>query len=182
LDVLDYRPSQLELVPDLVLVEGKNDFYTLRYAFRCILKCSPELCIAPGGGAGSFDPIIRLYVGWAKNFIVLLDGDREGAVRQRERYEKEFGELVKPRLFTLTDALPELGDSSIESVFDPEERLQIQRVGAPESKEFDKKQFNRAVQEACLRSIEVQLGNATKEKLRTLHKFLVDKLAEKRST
>ena len=31
LDVLDYRPGELENVPNVVMVEGKNDFYTLKY-------------------------------------------------------------------------------------------------------------------------------------------------------
>jgi len=31
LDVLDYRPSKLENVPNVVMIEGKNDFYALKY-------------------------------------------------------------------------------------------------------------------------------------------------------
>ena len=37
LDVLDYRPSALENIPDVVMVEGKNDFYTLKYIKEIIL-------------------------------------------------------------------------------------------------------------------------------------------------
>ena len=38
LDVLDHKPSQLELVSDVVMAEGKNDFYTLTYMNEIILE------------------------------------------------------------------------------------------------------------------------------------------------
>ena len=65
LDLLDYRPSQLELVPDVVLVEGKTDFYLLRYAHE-LLDLGGEIKLVPGTGAGALDPLIRLYVGWGQ--------------------------------------------------------------------------------------------------------------------
>ena len=53
LDVLDYRPSQLEMVPDLIMVEGKNDYYTLRYMNEVIFDNAVDgLHISPGGGSG----------------------------------------------------------------------------------------------------------------------------------
>lgn len=37
LDVLDYAPSALELVPDAVMVEGKSDYYFLRFYQELVL-------------------------------------------------------------------------------------------------------------------------------------------------
>ena len=95
LDVLDYEPSQLEMVPDVVLVEGKNDFYTLAYMRKIIgVDKSSDIQMVPGNGAGSLDSIIRLYLGWAKNFVTLLDSDSEGE-NQKQRYMKMFGPMWK---------------------------------------------------------------------------------------
>jgi AAA domain, putative AbiEii toxin, Type IV TA system len=52
LDLLDYRPSLLEPVPNVVLVEGKSDFYLLRYAHE-ILRFGADVKLVPGTGAGS---------------------------------------------------------------------------------------------------------------------------------
>ena len=38
LDVLDYNPARLENVPDVVMVEGKNDYYTRSYAVEAKLR------------------------------------------------------------------------------------------------------------------------------------------------
>lgn len=101
LELLEYRPSDLEPVPNVVLVEGKSDFYFLRYAVD-VLGVTPSVKLVPGGGAGTLDPLIRLHVGWGKSFIVLLDDDPEGR-KQRDRYVKAFGPLVQGRCLTLAD-------------------------------------------------------------------------------
>src|SRR5258708_7876362 len=54
LDLLDYQPSFLEPVPNVVLVEGKSDFYILRYIGEVVGVASPIKTV-PGTGAGSLD-------------------------------------------------------------------------------------------------------------------------------
>lgn len=95
LDLLDYQPSRLEPVPDVVLVEGKSDFYLLRYAAE-VLALNNDLKLVPGTGAGALDPLIRLHIGWGKSFVILIDGDAEG-IKQQQRYEAEFGRIVDAR-------------------------------------------------------------------------------------
>ncbi|MEI9910984.1 MAG: AAA family ATPase [Bacteroidota bacterium] len=56
LDVLDYTPSNLESLPNCVLVEGKNDFYTLAYFQEVILSKATKLNIAPSTGSGNLTP------------------------------------------------------------------------------------------------------------------------------
>ncbi len=75
LDLLDYRPSVVEPVPDVVLVEGKSDFYLLRYAID-VLGLTPDLHLVPGTGAGTLDALIRLHIGWGSftDRTVLLPG------------------------------------------------------------------------------------------------------------
>jgi hypothetical protein len=82
-------------VEDLVLVEGKGDFYILRWADYAFGPTG--LHFYPGGGAGSLDDVIALYVAWSRNFIVLLDSDVEGQ-SQRDKYVERFGEVVRDRI------------------------------------------------------------------------------------
>lgn len=58
LDVLDYRAGELENLPDVVMVEGKNDFYTLMYFRDKVLGVtSPNLM--PGNGSGSLESVMN---------------------------------------------------------------------------------------------------------------------------
>lgn len=156
LDVLQYRPSQLEIVPSLVLVEGKNDFYTLRW-FQCLSECPSALSrmhFAPGTGAGSLDTLITLYLGWGAEFVVLLDGDGEGK-RQRQRYDKKFGSMVAGRLRTLDEVGG--GAGSMESMFTDADRDAILHAVGYEGGSVSKQVFNACVQEACARRLQVTL-------------------------
>ena len=103
LDRLDYQPSRLEPIPNIVILEGKNDWYVLRYFEKIILKRSIGLNFYPGAGRDKLGEIIRLYLAWGKHFIVLLDGD--DGVKSKGRYVKEFGDFVKDRIFTIKDVL-----------------------------------------------------------------------------
>lgn len=64
LDVLEYRPSNLELALDAVFVEGKNDSYTLALAALQLGLDISEACLIPGTGSGNLETPIRLYLGW----------------------------------------------------------------------------------------------------------------------
>ncbi len=74
LDRLDYQPSIVEPIPNIVILEGKNDWYTFRY-FEDLLKRNNKLNFYPGAGRDKLYDIIRLYLSWGKSFVVLLDGD-----------------------------------------------------------------------------------------------------------
>ena len=145
LDVLDYKPSRLEMVEDVVMVEGKNDFYTLAY-MQMILN-QETLHLMPGTGSGNLDEVIRLYIGWAKNFIVLLDSDAAGK-KEKTRYLANFGPILNGRLFTLEDVDPILNGKSLEQAFAPADRKDA-IAAVYSSSTYTKTRFNRAIQE-CL--------------------------------
>ena len=113
LDLLGYQPSSLEPVPNVVLVEGKSDFYLLRYMAE-ILGVDSDVKTVPGTGASSLDSLIQLHIGWGKSFLILLDGDAEGT-KQRERYEQEFGPMIKERCVLLPDIC---GESEVKEAED----------------------------------------------------------------
>lgn len=88
LEALDYAPSDLEFVEPAVLVEGKSDFYVFAY-FSRVLALS-GLRFMPSSGADDLGPLIALYLGWGKKFILLLDGDPKGK-SSRAKYVDDFG-------------------------------------------------------------------------------------------
>jgi ABC-type Mn2+/Zn2+ transport system ATPase subunit len=174
LDVLDYVPTRLDLVSDAVMVEGKLDFFALRY-MQHLLKLS-ELCFIPGTGAGSLDTAIRLYVGWGRNFLVLLDGDLEGEA-QKTRYVNLFGPLVTDRLFTLANFNPLWAKRGIERMFTPDDALKIQKNVFPDTDQFNKGLFGKSIQELMITARPVSLSKGTLDGFTTLFTALISSLS-----
>lgn len=75
LDRLEVKPSLLELRDGATLVEGKSDFYILRYMADRLGK---NVVIVPAFGSTTFDVLIPLLMGFAKRFWILLDSDDAG--------------------------------------------------------------------------------------------------------
>lgn len=146
LDVLDYSPGQLENVPNVVMLEGKNDFYTLKYFQDIVLKRKDSLNLMPGGGAGHLDNAIRLYLAWGRNFVVILDGDTAGK-DEKKRYHELFGLLVAERIFTLEDIDATWKKARMESLVEPSDQMAIQTAVYTTTAKFNKTHFNRAIQE-----------------------------------
>jgi hypothetical protein len=99
LDVLDYSPTNLDPIPRVVMLEGKNDFFTLSYFNEVIFGNKYSLSFVPGISASNLDPVIMLYVGWGLSFLVLLDSDKEGK-SQKVRYSDLFGPVVENKIIT----------------------------------------------------------------------------------
>jgi hypothetical protein len=164
LDLLDYRPSLLEPVPEVVLVEGKSDFYLLRYAQE-ILGLGADVKLVPGLGAGSFGPLITLHVGWGKSFVVLLDGDAEGK-KQAERYESEFGPVVAGRCLLLPDLCGDQSVKGAESLLDDADRhAMVGAIFTGKQSGSAKKLLSQAIMELYARREAVALGQASTERL-----------------
>jgi hypothetical protein len=177
LDVLDYAPSQLELVPSVVMVEGKTDFYFLAYFQEVVLagEDGERLNFLPGGGAGTLDGAIQLYLGWGRPFVAMLDSDRAG-VREAKRYVDKFGPILSPRLLTLAEATGDSSAKGIESLLSDRDRLAIQRVTDPTATVFDKKAFARGVQEALAGQKMVSVSVSGKRKVLRLFRTLEARL------
>jgi hypothetical protein len=88
LDRLEVVPSRFDMQRASIILEGKSDYYVLRYA--AIATGSTDLPLLPGLGAGTFGALAALHVGWNLNFLFVLDGDRQGRV-ERDRYINEYG-------------------------------------------------------------------------------------------
>ncbi|MES2381287.1 MAG: AAA family ATPase [Bacteroidota bacterium] len=175
LDVLDYSPSNLESLPNCVFMEGKNDFYTLEYFQEVILKKTTRVNIAPSTGSGNLDTLISLYIAWGKEFIVLLDSDKEG-VNQKNRYIEKFGIMVEPRIFTLEDINKVWKKFKMENMFDKNEALKFQLIAYPSSTSLNKTHFNRTIQECLINKRNFEFDNQTKNNFEKIFSFLEKKL------
>jgi predicted ATP-dependent endonuclease of OLD family len=89
LDLLNVKASKIEDVKNAVIMEGKDDFYTINYFNKLFCDTPYDFCIVPGTGAEKEDAIIRLYMAWAKKFIIVLDGDDDGK-KAAENYKKDY--------------------------------------------------------------------------------------------
>lgn len=175
LDVLDYRPTLLESVPNVVMLEGKNDFYMFML-LRNHVSSTNTLHLLPGTGAGSLDAVIQLYIGWARNFIVLLDSDSEGE-KQKSRYVDKFGPVMERRVLTLADLDSSFAAMGMEKMLEPSDRLAIQESAYPTASTYRKVLFARAVQEAVALKRKFHLSSATLERTSTLLQGVADRLA-----
>jgi len=171
LDLLDYRPSVLEPIPTVVLVEGESDFYLLRYV-RDVLGVPTDLHFVPGTGAGSLDAVIRLHVGWAKPFVVLLDGDNEGS-KQRTRYIAEFGPILGDRCLLLPEVAGDSACKEAEDLLTAEDKTALlQAVHGETTPRPTKKSVNNAIMELFVGRVEVALADATMSRFAKLHEAL----------
>lgn len=179
LDVLDYVPSRLELVPDAVMVEGKSDFYLLAYYETMVLRLpgNERLRFMPGGGAGTLDDVIQLYLGWSRPFVALLDSDKAGRA-EAERYLGKFGAILKPHLLELAEVSGDNSAKGIESQLTLADKLAFQRVVDETASSFRKKAFAFGVQEALVSGRSVKLSADAKRALGKITKALRVRLTE----
>ena len=114
LDRLEVVPSRFDAQRASIVLEGKSDYYILRYAMEMLEM--RELPLMPGLGAGTFGALAALHVGWNLNFLFVLDGDRKGK-SERDRYSLEFG-IPLNRLSTIDELVG--GVKEIEDILDDE--------------------------------------------------------------
>lgn len=119
LDRLQVMPSRFDMQNASVIVEGKSDYYILRYAAKLFKK--PDLPLLPGIGAGTFGALVALHVGWNLKFLFVLDGDKQGKA-DKDKYKK-FG-LPNERAMTISELVT--GITVIEDLLDKEALAIIQ--------------------------------------------------------
>jgi len=175
LDVLDYSPSNLENVPNCVFLEGKNDYYTLTYFNEVIFNNKYELNLAPSTGSGNLDTLISLYIGWGKEFIILLDSDKAGN-NQKSRYIKKFGIIVEQRIYTLEDINQTWVKKGSEKLFENSEALKFQQTSYPDSTKYNKTHFNRTIQESLINKRDFNFSQETKDNIEKILVFLTEKI------
>lgn len=172
LDTLEYQPGLLEKVPSVIITEGKNDYYTLRYINEVLLKNKyKKIHLLPGAGCNKNHSIIQLYLGWNKPFMVLLDADKAGKKAVKE-YASTFGDIIKQNIKTYNDFVPEIGDVAMEDIFTETEKLAITQHFEEFAIKFKKSTFNTAIQTALVNKEVIELSEETLNKFDSLLKQL----------
>lgn len=172
LDTLDYQPGLLEAVPNVIITEGKNDCYTLRYINEVILENRySNIHLIPGVGCGKNNTIIQLYMGWNKPFMVLLDADKPSK-DAKNSYIKTFGDIIKHYIKTYDQIVTEIGNVAMEDIFTEEEKLAITQRFNETATEYKKSEFNTAIQTALINKEVIELSEETLNKFDSLLKAL----------
>lgn len=117
LDVLDYKPAELEFSEKVQILEGKTDYFAVKYFIDVIFKKHKEkdnfqkIKITPCmNGASGMDTLISLYLGWGYDFKIILDADskKNGAGKEHQkRYIEEYG--LKKNKFYVGMILMQIG-------------------------------------------------------------------------
>lgn len=175
LDVLDYVPSDFDNINNAILMEGKNDFYTLKYFKENILNNSDNFSFIPSTGAGNLDTLISLYIGWGKNFIILLDSDKEGQ-KQKDRYIKLYGDYISAQVFTLGDIDNSWINHKMEDLFSVANRDSLQLSKYPDTKYYKKTFLNRTIQEYLINKENFEFDESTKSNFKKVLDFFKNKL------
>jgi ABC-type branched-subunit amino acid transport system ATPase component len=158
LDRLEVVPSRFDLQKSSVVVEGKSDYYILRYAIQCFkLK---GLNMIPGVGAGTFGALVALSLGWGLNSLFILDGDKQGK-KERERYIKEYG-IPESRICLINEFAPDI--KVIEDLVDHEGRKIIAGTLGIKDGALTKSQIGRFFQEQLAGSKCLDLGKSFEKK------------------
>lgn len=173
LDVLDHVPSKLEFIPDIIVTEGKNDFYLLKYIYEVVLGGNKSLNLVPSTSSSNFSSIVSLYLGWNRKFVLLLDADKEGK-KQKEKYLNDFGEILHDKIFLLSDVDGSWDGMELEDLIEEKNKLDIQSSCYPSSTVYNKTHFNRSIQEQYLKNVAVDIGTVGQQRFRKLIDFLKD--------
>ncbi len=177
LDTLDYVPNNLEYIPDAIMVEGKNDFYLLKYFYEKNPSQSDSIGILPGTGSGALDPLIALYLGWGRNFVILLDDDAAGR-KEKDRYLREWN-LSREQVFTLGDISENWAGLELEGLIANEDRSTIckDHYDGKDVTALTKKDICRAIQEKLLKGEEGAFSPESTKGFSQLYEALKMKLS-----
>ena len=128
LDCLEYRPSRLELVPKLIVVEGKGDFYCYSYFFTKQFIGEFDFRIYPSTGSTSSHFAVSMYLGWNRDFIVLLDSDH-GGTSAKEKLLRKLGLVAEPFVYTLADVCETFNSYTLEDLIKEDVHKSIEVIG-----------------------------------------------------
>lgn len=168
LDALDYKPSSVEPIPSICILEGKTDWYTFKYFQEIILKDKKEYNFYPGAGVTKLWDIIRIYLSWGKEFLIIIDSDPAGE-DAKSTYIEEFGNFIEDRIFTLNDILKISGTT--EEIISNDDKKVICNEVFGESL-IKKKILNQAINKLLAEKRSVKISKQTKDNFKKLFKFI----------
>ena len=167
MDALEYSPSRLAPGSQAILIEGKTDYYCLELFKRYLNIESTELCLFPGGGSGTLDPLISILAGWGSNFLIVLDGDASG-ISESKRYREKFEKIVDGKIFTLSEILEKSTKTLIENLISNADKEKIRKKYFSDEAKLTKKLLHKAIQELLFDSRKFDFDESTTTNFREL--------------
>ncbi|HTB06103.1 MAG TPA: AAA family ATPase [Bacteroidia bacterium] len=182
LDALEYTPSAIEPIPNIVITEGKFDWYAFKYFSEIVFGKKHQINLYPGAGKDQLYDIIRLYLSWGKDFLVILDGDIPGQ-QAKKKYVEEFGEYIRNKVFTIKDILGLEAD--LEGLFEDSDKEKIIKgvLGNKTINLIDrgktKSQLNLAISHLLVDKKQINMGASTSDNFNRIFEFIHKKQASK---
>jgi predicted ATP-dependent endonuclease of OLD family len=158
LDTLEVRPSSFDYKVGGIIVEGKSDYYFIKYA--CLVLKKDVGPIFPARGAGTLGAIVSLHRGWGLPVRVVFDSDR-GGKDGKTNLVRELS--IQPEEMTELNILVK-GATHIEDIID--EVDQVQLIG--DATGGNKLALLRAVQENLAAGRVPKHNDKTKAQMRQL--------------
>ena len=172
LDRLEVVPSRFDIQKDSVVLEGKSDYYILRYGAEMIGEES--FALLPGGGAGTFGALISLSVGWNLNMLFMLDGDTKGK-EERERYVNNYG-LSENKVVTIDQINNKV--RVIEDLLNDEARKIISNKLKLGNESLTKNHIRQYFQESLARNEIHSLGSNFENNIRKIFNTLEEQISK----
>lgn len=169
LDRLQIVPDKFSIDRRSVILEGKSDYYILRYASK--LLSMDDLSFLPGLGAGTLGALVALCTGWNLNYLFVLDSDSAGR-RERDKYLRDFA-LPEKSISVLSDYVDDV--SVIEDLLD-ETALATIRTSLGVDESPSKAQIKRFFQEKLSTGKIEPLGEVFEERCHKLITSMISRM------
>lgn len=131
LDVLDYSSGDLSLKDPVIILEGKYDYYPLKY-FSDQLGLSDSFRIMPAVGAGGLSSLIGILRAWRIRFIIVLDDDATGR-KEKGKYKHDLL-LGDNQVVTLDEINSDFKDYEFEDIFGQDVKSACKAAGYVDGK------------------------------------------------
>jgi len=175
LDHLCFQPCKLEYIPNVVMLEGKYDYYYLEYFIEKLFPEISNLNFLPGMGATNLGPIISLYQAWGKKYIIILDSDSVG-LKRRKMYLTEYL-LPEDKIYTLEDIDSNWNNYKFEKLFSSQAKTNLRDKYFPNrSKKLSKSELAKLIQEMLLVKEPWNYCDETSDNFKKIIEFSNDKL------
>jgi len=147
----------------------------LDYFQKIIKEDNDSFSFIPGTSGSKLNDIISLYLGWGRKFFVLLDSDKEGQ-KQKKRYLELFGISLENNIFTYEDIKKDWKNFEVENLISEQDKIDIQNICYPTNPLYNKKIFNRSIQELYAKNQKIELSSSSYRNLEKVIKFFKDKI------
>ena len=179
LDAIDYMPSKISLIDNAIYLEGKNDYYTMKWLSKRLKIDCGQMQFYPGASVDKYEPLLRTTLALGRPFLALFDADTAGK-KAKKRYINDISKELESHIFTLDDIDSNWVKFSTEDLFSNADKIKILQTSFPDETSYNKSKFNTAVQQLYIDNAEMQFDNETTNNFKKVFNFLDVKLKMKR--